>query len=657
MPSTDEIARYVIHPCIGIARLGNAPGDSDYFVGPEFPGDVPGARADWSAYKDGEGRIKRQAARFRVYGYNAGGQAVREITAEDGGTEISWRVHVANRKAAWYQFVNAMDLGPHSREALRRNAAIVGGDRSALLIDPRGRSVSGRNAGGGAEHRFDSGEFFGQPVYLGELRTDEAGRLLFLGGRGVSRPRIPGTQATTFANNDLWHDDTCDGTVRARVRVGGRDFEAEPAVVAAVPPNYGQGLHGPVTMYDVVDDLFLREFGMAGPDRPAFWRDVFPLFERLVRLQWVNDGLHFLFGPGSPGDLTAGQTLDRLADPGESARPFRAAVFKCFRVPGRTEREPSKLPPFYGDGYDEALRDDPAHAGSAWLAVTRTQYEWLRRWADGDFDPDPSHRVEAPTPLGSLRPSEQPAALDRANLEDCLGGPFHPGIELTWTLRVKSMWERAFRLNLLPEGVDPQDDYGEVLQPARAVAPGGVVDATGPGTLTRWLGVPWQTDEASCLAGYEAGTYLPAPSFWAARVPNHVLSQRAYERLGTPALSAGQRVKHLDNRHDWLRFFGTVYRLRINDNVVRWYKLGIVAERPAPADTAGGLLPERMWVETEVHPELLRNDATWEQLLMVEGLGAPTAFGAAPAAPPAAEAAPQEAPEGHGRRTLGRGEM
>jgi hypothetical protein len=161
------------------------------------------------------------------------------------------------------------------------------------------------------------------------------------------------------------------------------------------------------------------------------------------------------------------------------------------------------------------LENDPANAGSAWLSVTRTQYAWLRAWANGDFDS--AGRPSPAVPLADYDVADQPRALDRASLEDCLGGPFHPGIELTWTVRAASMWQEPFRLNILPEGVAPPEDFGDELQPAVAVAPGGALDASGPGTLTRWLGVPWQTDEASCLAGYDLGTYLPVPSFWAAR--------------------------------------------------------------------------------------------------------------------------------------------
>ena len=52
-------------------------------------------------------------------------------------------------------------------------------DTATLVIDPGPRSIKGRDTQG-AGYAFDSGSFLGTPVYLGELQTDEKGRLLFL---------------------------------------------------------------------------------------------------------------------------------------------------------------------------------------------------------------------------------------------------------------------------------------------------------------------------------------------------------------------------------------------------------------------------------------------------------------------------------------------
>ncbi len=635
MPDPKPIVRCVIHPALGVARVGNAPA-AEYYLAPE----VPGRAADPApgGYKNDKGEVRKEAARFRVYGYDAAGNVVREITAAEA--EITWEVHLANRKAAWYKFANAMDLKQYALSTTYRNGTIVGGSRQALVIDPGPIEIRGRGKSG-PEYRFAQGFIrFGEggplQVPLGELRTDEAGRLLVLGGAGRSASAT-NQPAITFANNEGWYDDIADGPVRATVKLAGHSaaMVAEPAMVAVTPPNFGPGLYGVVTLYDVVYDLFRREGWLQAPQEVRFWEDVFPIFERMVNSQWVNLGAYLLFGAGSPGDLLEPARLARLADPGPAARAERERVFKMFRqppapwdTPGRRAHlpppQPALLPPFYGDGfgeYEDLAIDE--------LALTPTQYERLTRWAAGDFVP--GERRLPPARIEDLPLAEQPAALDRTPLEDCLGGPFHPGIELTWPMRVPRMWRPPqhagglrFRLHILPPGESPRDDFGPVLTPEVCLGPDGPLAASGPGTLTRWLGIPWQTDEASCLAGYDFSTYLPLPSFWAARVPNDVLSEQAFEQATDSRLSYVQRLKNLAHRQFWLRDLqGSGYQARINNMVKEWNLLGIVAEHPAPTAVQNGEqegFPDRYWVETDRDRSFSDADPTWRQLLIVENL-------------------------------------
>src|SRR5271168_5082429 len=105
MSELDEIVKVAIHPAIGIARVGNSP--TDHFFGSEVPCEAP---SDPNLFRDAQGRIKRQAVRFRIYGLNQRGEVVRELTAKDPGVEITWKVHVANTKAAWFEFQMAFDI-------------------------------------------------------------------------------------------------------------------------------------------------------------------------------------------------------------------------------------------------------------------------------------------------------------------------------------------------------------------------------------------------------------------------------------------------------------------------------------------------------------------------------------------------------------------
>src|SRR6476661_8963129 len=160
------IVRVAIHPSIGIARVGNSA--DAFFIGPEVvdpPPKPPGF------YRDKTGALKREAARFRLFGFDKDDKVVVELTADN--SDIEWTVHVANKKAAWYQFQLALDI-PEAESApptLLRNPSTA--DRSKLAIDPGPRRIGGRNTGG-PQYRFDTGRFFDKPVYLGEARTDEA---------------------------------------------------------------------------------------------------------------------------------------------------------------------------------------------------------------------------------------------------------------------------------------------------------------------------------------------------------------------------------------------------------------------------------------------------------------------------------------------------
>lgn len=226
----EVIVKAAIYPSIGIARVGSSL--TEWYIGPEVPDPLP---LPPGSYRDHTGALKREAARFRVYGLNAAGTIVRELT--DAEADIAWTVQLANTKAAWYGFQLALDIpeasAPGSTPTTLRNPLIV--DRKALAITPAPRTISG---GSRPEHRFDDGAFMGIPVYLGSVLTDEAGRLLVLGGHGVSASYTDAI-AVTFANNDTWYDDVADGPVTAKVNLAGRVLPVEPAWVVVAPPNYG----------------------------------------------------------------------------------------------------------------------------------------------------------------------------------------------------------------------------------------------------------------------------------------------------------------------------------------------------------------------------------------------------------------------------------
>jgi hypothetical protein len=165
----------------------------------------------------------------------------------------------------------------------------------------------------------------------------------------------------------------------------------------------------------------------------------------------------------------------------------------------------------------------------------------------------------------------------------------------------------------------------------------------GPGTLTRWLGVPWQTDEASCNseAEYSPSLYLSMPTFWGARVPDQVLSQEAWNRVGTVGASSAQRLKHYFFREDWLRDVrGTGYLDRINLMVEEWWRLGFVTRREVPPEVQALGLPQQVHVESARPRDTSGSNEKLKLIAAVEALAdmqAGVAEGAvAPEEPPTA---------------------
>ena len=91
----------------------------------------------------------------------------------------------------------------------------------------------------------------------------------------------------------------------------------------------------------------------------------------------------------------------------------------------------------------------------------------------------------------------QPDTLDRAALHFCMGGPFHPGCEMTWPMRSSAMYRAPFRLREAPPSRH-EPDYGEYLTQAIVTADDGPLSQNRPGDISRWMAIPWQADTASC---------------------------------------------------------------------------------------------------------------------------------------------------------------
>jgi len=100
------MTEYRIYPAIGIARVGNA--REKFYIAPEHYCGLPvrpdGQPFTQQDFRDDQGRLCRQAARFQLFRIEDGHS--EEITLDSAGIKsIRWTVHLANKKASWYRFV------------------------------------------------------------------------------------------------------------------------------------------------------------------------------------------------------------------------------------------------------------------------------------------------------------------------------------------------------------------------------------------------------------------------------------------------------------------------------------------------------------------------------------------------------------------------
>ncbi|MFM8240745.1 MAG: LodA/GoxA family CTQ-dependent oxidase, partial [Actinomycetota bacterium] len=557
-----RVARVAIHPAVGFARVGNS--QEAFYFGPEVPGMAPRG-----PFKDPQGAMAKQAARFRIYGYDNQGRVLGEITAADA--EITWSVNVANAKPIWYDPAEAFDV-PNPPDCRRRNPEVI--DRRTLVAHAAPRTVKGA----GAEPRpLDGGTFLGLSVGLGEILTDKQGRLIVMpaDGRAIQGPDAP---PLTGLSSDGWTDDTCDGPVNATVRIKGRTLKATPAYVVSTSPDWGPSVpEGIVTLYDAIEGALYKARRRKKPPT-VFSRDIYPIFRRMTDTQWVNEGFFNTNGWGSPADWTTPALRRKLADGSKANLSWRRKVFAAFRDPGFVNMEPDLMPALYGD---KITIPPNLVQPRQWLAVTALQYAHLRAWSEGNFTDIPESATDV---LSDLPTAEQPAALDRASLGACLGGAFHPGIEFTWLARIAWMWTDDMRIKATLSGPN-YADYGPLMTQEIALSRSGPLSKIGPGSIGQWMGLPWHSDSSSCRSGYSLATSPVSPTFWPARIPNQVLAEEDYDVVMDPERSLAERRAAFDRRRGWERFIaGPTGQQAINAMITDWYKLGVVTQMPGPKD-------------------------------------------------------------------------
>ncbi|MEH2329957.1 LodA/GoxA family CTQ-dependent oxidase [Nostoc sp.] len=584
------VAHCKIYPGIGIARLGNSP--NEFFIASEAPGHAPTPEG---GFKDSEGRIKRQASRFRIYAYDDQNNVVQEITTEDA--DITWTVHLANKKASWHEFHGRYHPDQPLRNNDIQNTPQNPDARAVLVIDPGARSISGPNKSG-LEYRFDGGKFFHQEIPLGELRTDEAGHLLVLGGYGDSGSIKLDNPITHYANNDSWFDDTSDGSVTAKVVLkNGKEIPVTGSWVLVTPPNYAPQIDNLVSLYDVAKEVAVNQNWFPVPDRISFTQDVYPILVRGANYQWVNARSFRGHGPGTRGDFSNPKLLEELADNTGNGKSLREYVFNRFRDPEKLDPAQANyyfMPQLSGDDGDVEEKDP-----KKWLTVIKSQYEVLKRWAEGNFENDWTGTSLTMLAFTEIPVKEQPSALDRAALEPCVGGAFFPGIEMTYISTDKETYSEPFRLKAELE----------------------------PGDITKYMAVPWQADFYECQIHW-----------WPAQRPDDVVTEQEFiratkdlkltdpkntlesmlaerkrwdrgiagqEAIFPPPLiqREGETKEQYDERVKKQQYIGD------NDMVAKWSQLGFVVAKE-------GINGDVVFVETERDPYVGMSEREYFYMMM-----------------------------------------
>jgi hypothetical protein len=609
--------------------------------------------------RDGSAALKRHAARFRIFRYpemdqesypNGQGTEIRIGSDVEGKKvkDIIWTVHLGNKKANTFVLVedgnsqgitgfvppllppirnwptvapNAGAPQPADKIAVLNNPARV----RQFTIDPGPRTVSGRNTPPVRFDRDTEASWYDAarqtpvrvPDYpksfpedsfmdmdlpsgpintLGELRTDEHGRLIVTGGYGKAAGWKVNSAPVALdddVNNNQWFDDASDGPVSAAIMFeDGSVADVHGAWVTATDPSFAPQILNTVSLWDDIYDSWVTKLGLA-PDifkdgfqhayKPTFDDQVSPIFQAASLQQWTTN-------LSAKGQAAHAQVGAITGDSDPDTTPL-SGIFPIFRNPNEDQFSNTTLMPLHlGD------------AGESMLALRKTQYFFLEQWNAGRFEKGPGPK---------LGPGEY---LDKATFVNCLGGRFSPGIDLTFVVREPDLYVQDWRhsgggpFRILAKPLA----YGAVKadQPllTGGYIPLNVETGLEPGDLSKWMAIPWHTDYNSCA------THPPSPNpagnktlFWSWPAQRPVAVYAAADvKTGIDRIT-GKPTPELGDQHWSVRGLGTEsaqpqnwgrYQ-EIRQILENWFKVGTIIQNTA-IDNGGKLVGDPKWfLETE----------------------------------------------------------
>jgi len=186
-------------------------------------------------------------------------------------------------------------------------------------------------------------------------------------------------------------------------------------------------------------------------------------------------------------------------------------------------------------------------------------------------------------------------------------------------MRHATLYSKPFRIRHRAAGT-PEPDYGTTLTPITAQYVDGPLYAQGPGDISRWMALPWQGDTAFCRSGYDPDFDPYVPTFWAARVPNRVLTEEDYRKAIDPSLEREERIAAYNRRLSWLR---AIQEPDVAPTMMQMIKhfgeLSIVEVRPGVKGDPD--IPEYLYVETLAAGRI--REAALQATALLEAAGRP----------------------------------
>lgn len=566
-----------IHPAIGFARVGNS---KEYYLGPETMAASPIAGSDLTGglpikpgtedtpitskdLRDDDGKLKRQAARFKIYQYPSEGSTIsypapagEEVVI--GSTvngkkvvDIIWTAHLANKKANCWEIDEDANLGidlykpyeacwngvkfpadtppmrnpDYGKDSIQNPYKIDPSDETRLkelVIDAGPRAVKASNGSNPVKFNKDThASYYNQATGaietanypkqfpLAEGTAENGSDPIDYLGEILTEPNgrllVLGAHGLACAFNNEGQVDPKQPLCKDVDNDNWMDDTSDGPVTAVLV--FADGTKQPVegSAWVVSTD---PAYAPQTLNVVSLWDDVYNTWLENFNLRpdICNDGVYNPdYKPYFKDDVFP--TLNAAHMQMWNTNLPSEAISAHQRMRGLTADQPfADLMNFIRnpDGSQNAkgaplMPLSLGDSNQSFLTLSKQQYLFLDKWCNNQYT------TTAPFTLSA---GEQ---LDKTILVNCLGGRFSPGIDLTFIVRDVNLYNKdwtnpvvgPFRINgqtLDYSQANPNKPFlGVGYTPLRT-------NPVEPGDLCKFMAVPWHTDYNSCA------THTPAPN-------------------------------------------------------------------------------------------------------------------------------------------------